>query len=55
MKSNPFDDNLPDEKAMFKKICVYLNENDSTNFQSFIKNLPIALQNVVKNKVMLYK
>jgi len=55
MRDNPFVDNLPDERGLLKNICVKLNEADHENFQKFIKDLPIGLQNTVKNKVMMYR
>ncbi len=55
MKNNPFLHNMPDEKDMLKKICVSLNQNNHAEFQQFINNLPIGIQNLVKNKIMMYR
>lgn len=50
-----FVDRLPDEKALFRDICIELNEVNHESFQNFIKSLPMGLQNLVRNKIMLYK
>ena len=55
MRSNIFLSSLPDQTALIKDICLKVNEINHQNFERFIKDLPIGIQNLVKNKIMLYR
>lgn len=40
---------------MLKNICTTLNQNNHAEFQAFVNNLPIGIQNLVKHKIMMYR
>lgn len=54
-RDNIFVDSLPDERALFRDICIELKQMDQLRFERFVNDLPVGLQVFVKNKVMLYK
>jgi hypothetical protein len=55
MRSNVFLSSLPDERVLLRDICTKLNETDHNNFQKFIIDLPIGIQNLVKYKILMYR
>lgn len=40
---------------MLKDLCVKLNETDHNSFVKFVDGLPMGMQNLVKNKILMYK
>lgn len=46
---------LSDDREMLKNLCFKLNETDHNKFVKFVNELPIGIQNLVKNKIFLYK
>lgn len=55
MRDNIFLSSLPDERALVKELCLKINQANHENFQKFIADLPIGIQNLVKNKLMMYR
>lgn len=45
---------IPNELILMRDVCQNLNKGDSDSFRKFVSELPISLQNMVKNKLYFY-
>lgn len=55
MKDNRFLTSLPDDRVMLRNLLATLKETDHENFVKFVNQLPIGIQNLIKNKIIMYR